>query len=463
MYRTGDKNSEMKKMIVGYVVGMFMAVWLGYYNLFAFSESRLSGGIASVIVYCLIYIHLAKLYKAFEVDVYQIGEIIFSQILAICIPNGFAYIECCLIAGSYISIFPGLFTTFLQIIGVTVWAVTAKRDFVQSVKESRTLIVYGRNDVDEFCGKLMKKYSYLFEIGECVSSGMEKTALYQTIDQYETVILYEVEYGTRTETMEYCIQKCKKIYITPRIADIVIQGFYSSTLVDTPLMRYGYKYDQPRTYHWKRALDLTVSAALFCLFAIPMLLTAAAIKIEDGGPVFFRQKRCTKNGRVFEILKFRSMIVDAEKNGAVIPCIDHDPRITKVGRIIRRYRIDEMPQIFNVLKGEMSIVGPRPERVEHVQEYTKEFPEFSYRLRVNGGLTGYAQIFGKYNTGAADKLKLDLMYIENQSLLLDLKLIMMTLKIMFIPESTEGFQEEKSRKIGRWEDSEMQKTGKKIV
>lgn len=440
-----------------------MAVWLGYYNLFAFNENRLSGGMVSVTVYCLIYIHLAKLYKAFEVDVYQIGEIIFSQILAICIPNGFAYIECCLIAGSYISILPGLFTTFLQIIGVTVWSVTAKRDFIQSVKESRTLIVYGRNDVDEFCGKLMKKYSYLFEIGECVSSGMEKTALYQTIDRYETVILYEVEYGTRTETMEYCIQKCKKIYMTPRIADIVIQGFYSSTLVDTPLMRYGYKYDQPRTYHWKRALDLTVSAALFCLFAIPMLLTAVAIKIEDGGPVFFRQKRCTKNGCVFEILKFRSMIVDAEKNGAVIPCIDHDPRITKVGRIIRRYRIDEMPQIFNVLKGEMSIVGPRPERVEHVQEYTKEFPEFSYRLRVNGGLTGYAQIFGKYNTGAADKLKLDLMYIENQSLLLDLKLIMMTLKIMFIPESTEGFQEEKSRKIGRWEDSELQKTVKKIV
>ncbi|MBO5093697.1 MAG: exopolysaccharide biosynthesis polyprenyl glycosylphosphotransferase [Lachnospiraceae bacterium] len=453
----------MKKMIIGYITGMFTAVWLGYYNLFAFSENRLSGGIISVIVYLLIYIHLAKLYKAFEVDIYQIGEIIFSQMLAIGIANGFAYIECCLIARGYISIFPGILTTVFQLLGVTVWAVAAKRDFIQSVTASRTLVVYGRNDVKEFCEKLAKKYSYLFEIGECVSSGIEKTALYQKIDQYETVILYEVEYGTRTETMEYCIQNTKKIYITPRIADIVIQGFCSSTLVDTPLMRYGYKYDQPRTYHWKRALDITVSAALFCLFAVPMLLTAIAIKIEDGGPVFFRQKRCTKGGRVFEILKFRSMIVDAEKNGAVIPCIDHDPRITRVGKIIRRYRIDEMPQVFNVLKGEMSIVGPRPERVEHVREYTKEFPEFSYRLRVNGGLTGYAQIFGKYNTGAADKLKLDLMYIENQSLLLDLKLIMMTLKIMFIPESTEGFQKEKSRKIGRWDDSELQKTGKKIV
>lgn len=440
-----------------------MAVWLGYYNLFAFCTNRLTGGVISVIVYCLIYIHLAKLYKAFEVDIYQIGEMIFSQMLAVGIANGFAYIECCLIAGGYISILPGLLTTVFQLLGVTVWAVSAKWDFMRSAKASGTLVVYGRDDVKEFCGKLMKKYGYLFEIGECVSSGVEREALYQKIDRYETVILYEVEYGTRTETMEYCIQKRKNFYITPRIADIVIQGFCSSTLVDTPLMRYGYKYDQPRTYHWKRALDITASAALFCLFAVPMLLTAAAIKIEDGGPVFFKQKRCTKNGRVFEILKFRSMIVDAEKNGAVIPCIDHDPRITKVGRIIRRYRIDEMPQVFNVLKGEMSIVGPRPERVEHVREYTKEFPEFSYRLRVNGGLTGYAQIFGKYNTGAADKLKLDLMYIENQSLLLDLKLIMMTLKIMFIPESTEGFLEEKSRKIGHWEDSGLKKTGKKKV
>lgn len=454
---------KMKRIIICYIVGMFMAVWLGYYNLFAFRSGRFWGGILSVVVYCLIYLHLAKLYKAFEIDIYQIGEVIFSQVLAIGIANVFAYVECCLIARSYISILPGLLTTVLQLAGMMIWTVLAKRDFIKSVKASRTLIVYGRKDVAEFDRKLKRKYGHLFEIGECVSSGMEKRALYKKIDKYDTVILYEVEYGVRTETMEYCIQNHKDFYITPRIADILIQGFDNSTLVDTPLMRYDYKYFQPKAYHWKRALDITVSAILFCLFAFPMLVTAAAIKIEDGGPVFFRQKRCTKNGQIFEILKFRSMIVDAEKNGAVIPCVDQDPRITKVGKIIRRYRIDELPQVFNVLKGEMSIVGPRPERIEHVREYTKEFPEFSYRLRVNGGLTGYAQIFGKYNTSAADKLKMDLMYIENQSLLLDLKLIMMTFKIMFLSESTEGFKEEKSRKIGKWEGTETQGTAKKRI
>ena len=141
------------------------------------------------------------------------------------------------------------------------------------------------------------------------------------------------------------------------------------------------------------------------------------------------------------------MIVDAEKGGKSIPCRSGDPRITRVGRVIRKLRIDEFPQIINVLKGDMSIVGPRPERIEHVEEYTKEIPEFSYRLRVKGGLTGYAQIYGKYNTSPYDKLRLDLQYIEKQSILLDFKLILLTIKIMFVPESTEGFTEEKSAQM----------------
>jgi lipopolysaccharide/colanic/teichoic acid biosynthesis glycosyltransferase len=147
------------------------------------------------------------------------------------------------------------------------------------------------------------------------------------------------------------------------------------------------------------------------------------------------------NGKVFSILKFRSMIVDAEKNGAVIPAIDNDPRITKVGKIIRKIRVDELPQIFNIIKGEMSIVGPRPERVEHVEKYKKEIPEFKYREKVKAGLTGVAQVYGKYNTSAYDKLKLDLMYIQNYRILLDIEIIFQTIKILFEKESTEGFKE----------------------
>ena len=189
-------------------------------------------------------------------------------------------------------------------------------------------------------------------------------------------------------------------------------------------------------------MDIILCSIAMIVAAPIMLVVAIAIKLEDGGPVFFTQKRATIDGKTFDILKFRSMIVDAEKFGEVIPATERDPRITKVGSIIRATRIDELPQILNILKGEMSIVGPRPERVEHVEKYSKEIPEFSYRLKVKGGLTGYAQIYGKYNTSAYDKLRLDLMYIEKYSLLLDIKLILMTLQIMLRKESTEGFKNE---------------------
>ena len=145
------------------------------------------------------------------------------------------------------------------------------------------------------------------------------------------------------------------------------------------------------------------------------------------------------------IIKFRSMIVDAEKDGKPHPATENDDRITKVGKFIRACRIDELPQLFNILKGDMSIVGPRPERVEHVEKYTSMIPEFSFREKVKGGLTGYAQVYGKYNTTALDKLKLDLIYITNYSLLLDIQIIFETVKILFQKESTEGFSESQEK------------------
>ena len=177
-----------------------------------------------------------------------------------------------------------------------------------------------------------------------------------------------------------------------------------------------------------------------------MLVLALLIHLEDGGPVFFRQDRVTMGGRQFSILKFRSMVVDAEKYGA-IPATEKDPRITKVGGFMRATRLDETPQFINVLLGQMSFVGPRPERLLHVALYEQQLPEFKYRLRVKGGLTGYAQVYGKYNTSPEDTLKLDMLYIENQSFLLDFKLILLTIKTMFQPESTEGFDQSTSDSI----------------
>ncbi|MCM1121706.1 MAG: sugar transferase [Eubacterium sp.] len=444
--------SKSKKIINIYIIFLFSVVWFCYYNQFVFGTNRAAGGFISVFIYYVVYNYFAKLYRAYKIGTYKVSEIIFSQFLAIGLADTVLYVECCLVSRHYVNILPGLATAGAQIIGMVVWTVYTKQYFIRYIEAADTLVIYGKENADEFVDKLKKKYEHLFRIKECIRiDDCTMVQLHEKIDRYDTVVLYEIVDGGRTSTMEYCIEHQKNLYITPRISDIILQGFEERTLIDTPLFKYEYHYMDTRQYRAKRLLDLTVSVIALVLAAVPMFITAIAIKLEDGGPVFFKQKRCTVNGRVFEIIKFRSMIADAEKQGAVIPCTDHDPRITKVGNVIRRFRIDELPQIFNILKGDMSVVGPRPERVEHVEKYCREVPEFAYRMRVKGGLTGYAQIFGKYNTSAYDKLKLDLMYIENQSFLLDLKMIMLTVKTLFIAESTEGFEEGKSKMIGKWD------------
>ena len=189
-------------------------------------------------------------------------------------------------------------------------------------------------------------------------------------------------------------------------------------------------------------MDVVISAVLLVIASPFMLLTAIAVKACDGGPVIFSQERVTVDGRRFRVYKFRSMIVNAEKDGVAVLASQHDSRITPVGKVIRATRLDELPQLYNILRGDMSLVGPRPERPEIMKKYEESIPEFSYRLKVKAGLTGYAQVYGKYNTTAYDKLKMDLMYIENYSLLMDLKLLFMTVKVMFMKESTEGLSKE---------------------
>ena len=191
----------------------------------------------------------------------------------------------------------------------------------------------------------------------------------------------------------------------------------------------------------KRMIDLICSFLLILITFPIMLITAILIKLGDGGPVLYKQTRCTMGGKEFKILKFRSMRVDAEKDGVARLASKKDDRITPIGRFIRAVRIDELPQLFNILKGEMSFIGPRPERPEIIAKYTESMPEFVFRTKVKAGLAGYAQVYGKYNTTPYDKLKLDLTYIENYTVWLDLKLMLLTLKVLVSPDATEGIEE----------------------
>ena len=179
----------------------------------------------------------------------------------------------------------------------------------------------------------------------------------------------------------------------------------------------------------KRLMDLSISIVALILTSPIMLACAIAIKAEDGGKVFYKQKRLTKYGRVFEVYKFRTM---KEENSIHKSVTADDDRITRVGRVLRKFRVDELPQLLNILKGDMTVVGPRPEMLENVEKYTDALPEFEYRLRVKAGLTGLAQISGKYNTSPKDKLVMDLIYIENYSIWQDLKLIFQTLSLIHI-------------------------------
>ncbi len=267
--------------------------------------------------------------------------------------------------------------------------------------------------------------------------------LFDIIDSCDTVFLYDVPVQEKSYIAEYCYSKSKNIYFNFEMDDIVMLGARTAILDDKPMVQAVVRELTLEQRFVKRAMDIVISAVGLLVCGPLMLICAALIKAEDGGHIFFKQLRATKGGKLFNVYKFRTMSETDSVNRSVT---NNDKRITKVGKYLRKFRIDELPQLINILKGEMSVVGPRPEMVENVDKYTEELPEFAYRLRVKGGLTGYAQITGKYNTSPKDKLVLDLMYIEKYSLWLDFKLIMQTVTVLFkASDSTKAFGKKENK------------------
>ena len=303
----------------------------------------------------------------------------------------------------------------------------------------RILHVYGeyRNGLD----LKINAISYRYRIVD--AQHYAENDLLERIQEVDAVLIDDIPSHYKNAILKHCVEIEKRACFVPKLGDVIAKYAKEQNVVDTPLFlvrRFGIGIGMGIL---KRVFDV-VSSFLALILLSPLLLAVAiAIKLEDGGPVLFRQERVTLGGRRFMILKFRSMIVDAEKDNRPHPAEEKDPRITRVGSVIRSTRIDELPQLVNVLLGDMSIVGPRPERWEHVEKYSKEIKEFDLRHKVRGGLTGYAQVYGRYNTTALDKLKMDMIYIMNQSFILDLQIIFETAKILFQKESTEGFSKER--------------------
>lgn len=260
----------------------------------------------------------------------------------------------------------------------------------------------------------------------------------------DTVFLLDLPANVKTELIDYAYKHFVNLYIQTELSDIVVNYAKYNVFDDMSMLSSTTKELSIEQKILKRTIDILLSGLFLILVSPIMLAEALAIKLYDGGPVFFRQERVTYGGKLFNVLKFRTMIVDADKKMGMHPAGERDDRITPVGRVLRKLRLDELPQFLNILKGDMSIVGPRPERVEHVEMYTQELPEFQYRLRAKAGLTGLAQIAGKYNTSPRDKLTLDLMYIERYSVWMDILLIFQTLKVFFKSDSTEAFSDEQN-------------------
>ena len=303
--------------------------------------------------------------------------------------------------------------------------------------------VYGREN-----GLYTKvnKLQYKYHISESIYAEEESPEkIMEKIEPHQAVLLNDLSAKMRNKILKACFRMDKRVYVVPKISDVIMKNSEELRLFDTPMLLC-----RNREISWwqriiKRGFDILLSLIALIILSPVMVITAIAIHAEDGGPVLYRQERVTRGGRKFQMLKFRSMIVDAEADGKPHPAGEKDPRITKTGSFIRACRIDELPQLVNILRGDMSIVGPRPERVEHVEKYSRLIPEFDFRLKMKGGLTGYAQVYGKYNTTPLDKLKLDLTYITNYSLLTDVQIIFETLKILFVKESTEGFSEDEKK------------------
>ena len=374
-------------------------------------------------------------------------DLMIGQTIALLLTNFITYFQLCLISNGMLSPVPMVQLLVVEILVAVVLVWVFNRLYHRLYAPHDMLLVFGTVDSVDLKIKMdARKDKY--NISKIIPANAGFEAICREMEGHDAVILNEVSTVLRNQLLEYGYRRRIRTYVAPELTDIMIRGAKSNSLFDTPLLVVKGTGLSPMERIAKRAMDIVLCSLAMVVAAPIMLVVAIAIKLEDGGPVFYKQKRMTRGGREFEILKFRSMIVDAEKHAGAVLATDKDPRITKVGRFIRATRLDEIPQILNILKGDMSIVGPRPERKVLAEEIAKELPEFDYRLKVRGGLTGYAQIYGKYNTSAYDKLRLDLMYIENYSLLLDIKLIIMTLRIIFSKDATEGADkaEENARK-----------------
>lgn len=430
-----------KIVITAIYSGIMYSFWLELYNPFLPTPFFRDGNYLIAFSFAILYVLLVKVYGGFLVGTVPVNDLIFSQIISTLFLVGGAYLVFSLLSYKLLQLLPFMILIVLLCCVSIIWSILIDYMYFKMHAAKRTIVVF--NNVDSYFSlKGIRSMDKRFQVVRTFNS--DKTSiedLYESLKSVDAVFLCGVPSDYRNEVVKHCIAKGKIAYVKPKISDTIISGAKIIQLMNIPVYRCK-RSDASMLFQMvKRSFDIICSVVGLVVFSPVMLAVAAAIKLFDNGPVFYKQTRLTLNAKEFDIIKFRTMKNDAEKDGVARLASKNDDRITPVGKILRKLRLDELPQLFNILSGDMTIVGPRPERPQIAKQYQADIPEFSLRLQVKAGLTGYAQVYGKYNTPPYDKLQMDLMYVANQSILEDLKLVLITIKIIFVPSSTEGFEQ----------------------
>lgn len=443
-------NLSLSAICLALEIGIFAYNWLFHFQYSVVEPLRnfyFKGHVMEVAIYGVILLMLSSMYGGMRLGYLKNVEIIFSQVFATLIANIIIYAELSIMA--FQLFVPKIFLLMMieQTLVVIIYINIANRVYRSVFPPRKLLLIHGDRPIQDICSKFeSRKDKYKIVTSVHINKGVRRicrdiSMAYEN-GEYNAVVIGDISVEERNLILKYCYAHSIRVYLMPKITDVIMMGAEELHVFDTPLLltrEYNLTMEQRFI---KRCTDIVCALILLIIASPFMLLTALAIKLYDGGPIMYKQVRCTKGQKEFYIMKFRSMRTDAEKDGVARLAQKNDDRITPVGKFIRKCRLDELPQLINILKGDMSFIGPRPERPEIIAQYVEVMPEFTYRMKVKAGLAGFAQVYGKYNTSPYDKLKLDLTYIENYSLLLDLKLMLLTLKILFWPDSTEGVESE---------------------
>ena len=434
--RTRDSFILLINMLIVLVNGfLFYECWYFFYHDTVYFYQR--GNWLILFIYLCSVVFFNYLYGGFKLGLNKISELIFSNILSNLFALGIIFVQASLVSKSFVPLGGFGWMYLVETIYAVFINIVANKFFYHIFSPLNCLLLY-QGDSDDISLRMQRYHSDYYAIRNKMSMDEVSTVDKSVLLQYDCVFISGLNEQNAAKIIALTYELTMPVFVVPTYAQLIIKSAQEQHLIDVPIFKANRFGPTQLSKIVKRGFDILFSVVLLILLSPLFLLVALAIKLEDGGPIIYCQCRLTQYGRCFNILKFRSMRVDAEKEGYAQLAKVHDDRITSVGRIIRACRMDELPQLVNILKGDMSIVGPRPERPEIAEKIIKELPEFSYRLKVKSGLTGYAQVYGKYNTQLKDKLLFDLFYIENYSLILDMKIVLMTIKTIFSKESTEG-------------------------